>query len=117
MEEKVYTIDAANRPIGRVATEVAVILLGKDSPEFVKNRVLPVRVTIQNVDKLSISEKKRLQKEYQRYSGYPGGQKTENLQQLLDRKGYQEVLRKAIYGMLPNNRLRKDRMKRIEFSK
>ena len=106
-----HTIDATGRPLGRVATEAAAILIGKHSPEFVKNRVLDVQVIIENADKLAIPEKKRQQKIYQTYSGYPGGQKEMTLQEMLDKKGVDEVMRKAVYGMLPGNRLRADRMK------
>jgi len=117
MEHTAHTIDATDRPIGRVATEAAVILLGKNTPHFAKNIVAPVTLTIENADKLKISEKKRSQKEYQRYSGYPGGLKIASLQDLIDKKGYDEVLRKAIYGMLPSNKLRAQRMKLLEFTK
>jgi len=117
MEDKIYTIDATNRPIGRVATEVATILLGKNTPHFAKNVVVSAQVTVAHIDKLKISEKKRSQKEYQRYSGYPGGQKIQTLQDLIDKKGYEEVMRKAVYGMLPSNRLRAERMKLLAFSK
>lgn len=112
-----HTIDAAGRPLGRVASEAAAILIGKNSPEFVKNRVLDVAVTIENADKLAISEKKRAQKTYQTYTGYPGGQREMNLQEMLDKKGVEEVLRKAVYGMLPGNKLRKERMKRLTINK
>jgi large subunit ribosomal protein L13 len=117
MEEIAYTVDATDRPIGRVATEAASILLGKHSTEFTRNNVAPVRVTVANSSKLKISEKKRSQKDYQRYSGYPGGLKIQSLQDLINKKGYEEVLRKDIYGMLPGNRLRAERMKRVEFTK
>ncbi len=117
MEDTTYTIDATDRPIGRVATEAATILLGKNTPEFAKNVVPAVQVTVENVEKLKISEKKRSQKEYQRYSGYPGGLKIQSLQDLIDKKGYEEAMRKAIYGMLPGNKLRAERMKRVTFNK
>lgn len=117
MEATVYKVDAANRPVGRVATEVASLLIGKNSTEFARNIAPNVRVEIANVDKLKISEKKREQKEYQTYSRYPGGQKRIKMQDLIDKKGYEEVLRNAIYGMLPTNRLRAVRMKNIDFVK
>lgn len=117
MENTPYTIDATDRPIGRVATEAASILLGKNSAEFAKNAVAPVEVIIENADKLKISEKKRSQKDYQRFSGYPGGLKIQSLQDLINKKGYEEVLRKAVYGMLPGNKLRAQRMKHLTFSK
>lgn len=112
-----HTIDAAGRPLGRVASEAASILIGKHSAEFVKNRVLDDAVVIENADKLAISEKKRAQKMYQTYTGYPGGQKEVSLQELLDKKGVEEALRKAVYGMLPGNKLRAERMKRLTINK
>ncbi|XKT75017.1 MAG: uL13 family ribosomal protein [Patescibacteria group bacterium UBA2103] len=117
MEVREYTIDATDRPIGRVATEAATYLMGKNMPDFTKHEVAPVSVTIENVEKLKISEKKRGQKEYQKYTGYPGGLRISSLQDLIDKKGYEEVMRKAIYGMLPGNKLRPRMMKRLTFSK
>ena len=108
-----YTIDAKGRPLGRVASEAASALLGKKSPHYVKNLVLPVEVTITNAAALSIGEKKLLQKEYTHYTGYPGGLRTTTLQMLKDKKGIEEVIRKAVDGMIPRNKLRKERMKRL----
>ena len=94
MEDITYTIDATDRPIGRVATEAAVILLGKNSPNFAKNLVAPVQLTIENADKLKISEKKRAQKDYQRFSGYPGGLKIQSLQDLIDKRDMRRYLKR-----------------------
>lgn len=115
-ETTVYTIDASGRSIGRVATEVAHIVMGKNAPEFAKNKIFPVLVHIEHAAQLSITDKKRRQKEYQTYSGYPGGQKVERLEETIAKKGYGEVLRRAIYGMLPSNKLRARRMQQIEIS-
>jgi large subunit ribosomal protein L13 len=82
----------------------------------VKNFVLPVEVEITNASKLVIAEKKMLQKEYTRYTGYPGGLRTVTLTMLKDKKGIEEVLRKAVDGMIPRNKLRKERMKRLTIS-
>lgn len=108
-----YTVDAAGRPLGRVASEAASALLGKKSPQYVKNFVVPVSVTITNASKLSVSEKKMLQKEYTHYTGYPGGLRTTTLARLAKDKGMEEVIRKAVDGMIPRNKLRKERMKRL----
>jgi len=108
-----YTVDASGRTLGRVASEAASALLGKKSSLYVKNFVLPVEVEIVNAGKLVISEKKMLQKEYTRYTGYPGGLRTVTLTMLKDKKGIEEVLRKAVDGMIPRNKLRKERMKRL----
>lgn len=108
-----YTIDAKGRPFGRVASEAASALLGKKSVHFVKNKVLPVTVTIVNASKVAISEKKLDQNKYLRYTGYPGGLKTLTMKQFIDRKGMGAMLTKTVDGMIPRNKLRKERMKRL----
>jgi large subunit ribosomal protein L13 len=116
VETMTYTVDAKGRALGRVASEAASALLGKKSVQFIKSKVLPVEVTIINAGGLVIAEKKMLQKEYVRYTGYPGGLRTTNLKMLQDKKGIEEVLRRAVDGMIPRNKLRKERMKRLTIS-
>lgn len=108
-----YTVDAKGRALGRVASEAASALLGKKSAHYVKNKVLPVDVTITNASGLVIGEKKMAQKEYVHYTGYPGGLRTTSIKMLKDKKGIEEVIRKAVDGMIPRNKLRKERMKRL----
>ncbi len=108
-----YTIDAQNRKIGRVSIEIAMILMGKNSADFVKNKVADSKVTVLNASKLSIDPKKLEEKEYERYSGYPGGLKIDSLARLIEKKGYSEVIRNAVYGMLPANKLRPILMKNL----
>lgn len=108
-----YTIDAKGRPLGRVASEAAAALLGKKSVHFVKNKVLPVQVTITNASKIPVAEKKLDQKTYLRYTGYPGGLKILTMKQLVEKKGIAFVLAKTVDGMIPRNKLRKERMKRL----
>jgi large subunit ribosomal protein L13 len=108
-----YTIDARGKRLGKVAGEAAHVLLGKNRTDFAKNATTPVKVMIENVGQLDISEQKRSQKVYTRYSGYPGGLKKTTLQELIDSKGTGEALRKAVYNMLPANRLRKARLKNL----
>jgi large subunit ribosomal protein L13 len=106
-------IDATNKTIGRVATEAAMALMGKDNPSYQPNKVADVTVTIDNASQTKITEKKMDEKEYSKYSGYPGGLKFEKLSKILKEKGHEEVYKKAVYGMLPANRLRKLRMKNL----
>ncbi len=108
-----YTIGAKGRPLGRVASEAAQALLGKKSAKFVKNKVLPVKVTIVNAAKIPVAEKKLDQKTYLRYTGYPGGLKILTMKQLVEKKGIAFVLNKTVDGMIPRNKLRKERMKRL----
>ena len=108
-----YKIDATNRAVGRVATEVAVLLMGKNTPEFRKNIVPDVKVTIENASKVKYDPKKLKQKIYQRYSGYPGGRKERTMEEQIAVKGYQGIFEKAVYGMLPSNKLRSILMKKL----
>lgn len=100
------TLDAQNKKLGRLASEVAILLMGKDMVDFARNKIPDRDVKVVNVSKLDIDERKKEQKEYVRYSGYPGGLKKEKLGALMERKGSAEVLRKAVRGMLPSNKLR-----------
>lgn len=110
-----YTIDASDKRLGDVCTEAVRYLLAKDSPDFARNVVAPVQVTITNASQLDIPVRKRAE-EYQRYSGYPSGRTVERLDHLAHRLGYAEVVRRSIYGMLPSNRLRKPRLKNLIIS-
>lgn len=101
-----YTLDAENKKIGRVATEAVVYLLGKNTPEFAKNKIPNITVEIKNASKANIDENKKLQKTYSRYSGYPGGLKQPTMQEVITKKGYGELFKEAISGMLPKNKLR-----------
>ena len=113
MKPTTYTIDASGRTLGRVASEAASALLGKKSVHFIKNEVLPISVVIENAGKLSISEKRRAEKSYTHYTGYPGGLKTATLAELLTKKGIAFVLAKTVEGMIPRNKLRTPRMKKL----
>ncbi len=106
-------IDAKGKKLGRLATEIAHILLGKDSTDFAKNKVADVNVVIDGVNSMDISEKKMNEKKYQRYSGYPGGRKVKLMKQVVAQKGFAETLKSAVYNMLPANKLRKPRMKNL----
>ena len=108
-----HTIDAADKSLGRVATQAAVFLMGKDNPTFRRNVAPNVKVKILNASKAKISQKKMQEKTYQSYSGYPGGRKVINMEKLIEKKGYEEVFKKAVYGMLPGNKLRKVMMKNL----
>ncbi|MDP3402956.1 MAG: 50S ribosomal protein L13 [bacterium] len=112
-ERTLYTIDAAGGSLGRVASEAASVLLGKKSANYLQNEVMPVEVEIINASKLVMTEKRIAGKEYTRYTGYPGGLRITSLANLLQKKGVGEALWKAVDGMIPRNKLRKERMKRL----
>ena len=113
MNEKTYTIDAKGKRLGRVASEAATILMGKDSPAYARHKEGEGKVVIENAGALSIDENKRKDKAYYSYSGYPGNQKKEVLKDLIAKKGGKELLIRAISGMLPKNKLRDRMLKRL----
>lgn len=109
-----YTIDAAKRAPGRVATEVAVLLMGKNRTDFSRNKIPAVEVEVTNAGAMSLNQNKIRDKRYARHSLYPGGLTLESMSHVLEKKGAREVLRRAIYGMLPKNKLRAKMMKNLK---
>ncbi|MCL5010936.1 MAG: 50S ribosomal protein L13 [Patescibacteria group bacterium] len=113
MAKQTYTIDATNRPLGRLAVEVAIILRGKNNPAFALNKEADVFVNVKNVGKISLSGKKMKQKTYVHHTGYPGGLRKATMEEVVAKKGLAEVFRKAVWGMLPANKLRSKVIKRL----
>lgn len=109
---KEYTFDATDKSLGRMTSEIAMILRGKNEPTFQPNVVPNVKVTINNASKIALN-KSQLKAEYKRFSGYPGGLRHESREHAIDRLGYQIVFEKAVYGMLPGNKLRALMMKNL----
>lgn len=110
---KKFTIDAKGKKLGRVASEVASILMGKNRTDFAKNVVPDVEVVVTNAGQLDITQKKQDEKEYRHYSGYPGGLRFQKLSDALKKKGIGEVVRHTVSGMLPKNKLRKIMIKNL----
>ncbi|OGG47857.1 hypothetical protein A3D66_00940 [Candidatus Kaiserbacteria bacterium RIFCSPHIGHO2_02_FULL_50_9] len=110
---RLYTINAQGRSLGRVASEAARVLRGKDTPLYRRDRIPEVMVRIENAGKLRIDPRKLRGKTYSRYSGYPGGLRFETLESLQSRRGAPEVLRRAVFGMLPKNNSRAKLMKQL----
>ena len=106
-------IDAENKKIGRVATQAAVFLMGKNLPAFQRNNIPDAKVEILNASKASVDEKKKLQKTYSRYSGYPGGLRQPTMAQVIAKKGFSELFKEAVSGMLPKNKLRQEMMNNL----
>ncbi len=109
-----YSIDAKGKVPGRIATEIAVLLMGKNRTDFVKNAIPEVEVEVTNSKEMKLDQKKLRDKAYYTHSLYPGGLKKESMQHLVDTKGPSEVLRRAVYGMLPKNKLRPRMMKNLK---
>ncbi len=111
-QKQVYKIDAQGKAIGRLASEIAILLRGKNSADFLYHEDKGNVVEVENIKKVKFTGKKLDQKKYYHYSGYPGGLKEEKLRQLFQ-KNPGEVLRQAVYRMLPKNKLRDKMIKRL----
>lgn len=104
LDQKWYVIDAADQRLGRLATEVAMILRGKNKPTFTPHLDTGDFVIVVNADKVTVTGKKREQKLYRRHSGRPGGMKVETFDKLQARLP-ERIVEKAVKGMLPKNSL------------
>lgn len=107
-----YKVDVKNKVLGRVAGDIAHILMGKNNPHFVRNLDCGNYVVVVNAKEVKVTGKKEDNKNYYRHSGYPGGFKKETLRELRSRKP-EEIIRHAVKGMLPQNKLRDRMLKRL----
>ena len=115
IERKIITVDAENKPLGRLAAEVAVLLRGKNKPSYVPYKDMGDTVVVKNADKIKYTGNKVEDKEYFRYTGYLGNLKKATLKEFLIKGGPKEVLRTAVMGMLQKNKLRAKQIKRLRF--
>jgi large subunit ribosomal protein L13 len=106
-------VDASGQTLGRLATQIADVLRGKRKPEYTPHIDTGDFVIVVNAEKISVTGKKLTDKLYRRHSGYPGGLKTRTLQEQLDRRP-EEVIRKAVKGMLPRNRLARRQITKLK---
>jgi large subunit ribosomal protein L13 len=107
-----FVVDADGQVLGRLATRVARILIGKDKPKFTPHLDCGDHVVVINAEKIRLTGNKIDQKVYHRHSGYPGGLKETPVRVLLQRRP-EEVVREAVLGMLPKNKLRAHRAKKL----
>jgi len=114
--KKWWLIDADGRTLGRLATEVATLLRGKRKPKFVPFIDCGDFVVVVNAEKINVTGKKIEQKKYYSHSGYPGGIKVKTLKELLETKP-EEVVRKAVWGMIPKGKLGRAVYKKLKVYK
>ncbi|MBI5401425.1 50S ribosomal protein L13 [Candidatus Wolfebacteria bacterium] len=108
-----YTIDAKNKNLGRLASEIAVILQGKKNPNYEPRLEGEDKVIVKNINGMTVSGKKETDKIYYRHTGYMGHLKEERMEEVIAKKGKREVLRRAVMRMLPKNRLQIKRIKKL----
>jgi large subunit ribosomal protein L13 len=106
-------VDATGKTLGRLATQIAIALRGKHKPEYTPHVDTGDFVIVVNAEKISVTGNKLEDKKYYRHSGYPGGLKTRTLAEQLERRP-EEVIRKAVKGMLPRNRLARKQLTKLK---
>lgn len=112
-DRKWYLVDAKDQILGRLASKVARIIRGKNKAIFTPNMDTGDFVVVVNADKVKVTGKRETLKQYIRHSGYPGGQKITNIQDMLVKKP-EFVFENAVKGMLPKNRLGKKLIKKLK---
>jgi len=117
VQRKNHIIDATDKVLGRLAANVAVLLRGKNKSGFAPYKDMGDLVTIENIDKMKFTGKKFKKKIYYHHTLYPGGLKSATMKEIYEKKGSSEILRKAVMGMLPKNKLRAKMIKRLKFIK
>ena len=113
VERKWYVVDAEGKRLGRLAAEIARILRGKTKVQYTPHVDVGDFVVVVNAEKVVVTGKKAEQRVYRRHSGYPGGMKETSYEQMLARKPT-EILRKAVYGMMPKTRLARKQFKKLK---
>jgi large subunit ribosomal protein L13 len=108
-----YLVDAEGKTLGRLATRIADTLRGKDKPQYTPHTDTGDFVVVVNAEKIAVTGKKLDEKMYRRHSGYPGGLKERSLREQLERRPT-DVLRKAVKGMLPRNRLARAQLQKLK---
>jgi large subunit ribosomal protein L13 len=113
IERRWYVVDAEGKTLGRLATQIADMLRGKTKPQYTPHVDTGDFVVVVNAEKISVTGEKRQEKMYYRHSGYPGGLKSRTLNDMLERRP-EEVIRLAVKGMLPKNRLARKQLTKLK---
>jgi large subunit ribosomal protein L13 len=114
MSNEIKTIDASGRTLGRVASEVASILMGKNKPSYKKNAYSGTDVKVVNASKLRITTKKLEEIFHTRYSGIPGGLRIIKGTETMEKRGLKELIKLSTFSMLPDNKLKREMMKHLK---
>ena len=108
-----YVVDAEGKTLGRLATQIADALRGKRKPDYTPHCDVGDFVVVVNADKVAVTGDKLKSKRYYRHSGYPGGIRSRTLQEMLDRQP-EDVIRRAVKGMLPRNKLARKQLLKLK---
>ena len=112
-ERNWLVVDAAGKTLGRLATQIADLLRGKGKPEYTPHVDTGDFVVVINAEKIAVTGHKLADKRYYRHSGYPGGLRSRTLGDMLERRP-EEVIRRAVRGMMPRNRLARKQLTKLK---
>jgi large subunit ribosomal protein L13 len=112
-EREWLVVDAADKTLGRLATQIADTLRGKRKPEYTPHCDVGDFVVVVNAEKVAVTGNKREAKRYYRHSGYPGGLRSRSFEEMIERRP-EEVLRLAVKGMLPRSRLGRAQLRKLK---
>jgi large subunit ribosomal protein L13 len=113
VERKWYVVDAEGQTLGRLATQIAAVLRGKNKAQYTPHVDTGDFVVVINADRIEVTGRKSEQKMYYRHTGYPGGLKEVSYERMMDRKPT-EIVRKAVWGMMPKSRLARAQFKKLK---
>jgi large subunit ribosomal protein L13 len=108
-----YVVDATNQTLGRLSTQISEVLRGKRKPEYTSHVDTGDFVIVVNAEKIAVTGNKRTDKLYHRHSGYPGGLSTRTFEEQLEKRP-EEIIRIAVKGMLPKNRLARKQLTKLK---
>ena len=112
-----YTLDAKDKALGRLATEIVSLLRGKNKPDYMPNKDSGNVVVIKNISEVKLTGNKLLTTTYFKHTGYIGSEEFIPMKRIFEKDGGKELLRLAVYRMLPKNKMRDQQIKRLKFEK
>ncbi|MDD4333919.1 MAG: 50S ribosomal protein L13 [Candidatus Pacebacteria bacterium] len=112
-----YTLDAKDKVLGRLATEIVSLLRGKNNPDFMPNKDSGNVVIVKNMKEIKLTGNKLFTTKYFKHTGYIGSETFTPMKEIFDKDGGEELLRKAVYRMLPKNKMRDQQIIRLKFEK
>ena len=112
IEHQWHLVDATDKVLGRLASQIAQVLKGKHKPTYAPHMDMGDHVVVVNVEKIRVTGSKADKKVYHRHTGYPGGLRTTSFERMMEDHP-DRILKKAVWGMLPNNRLGRQLLKKL----
>ncbi len=109
---KTYLVNASGKTLGRMATRIATVLIGKGKPVFAYDQLCGDQVVVVNAKEVFVTGKKASQKIYKHYTGYPGGHRTYTFDELMVKRP-EEIIKRAVSRMLPKNKLGREMLRRL----